>query len=909
MLIFFILKLIGLFFLQTVFKSPKLYEIITVMVAIVASFAWLIDLISKLEPTVKVLKKVQIFFFKPKEDVELVKLESRINFSKLSVITNPDNEYIANPENVKHLIDYIKSTEKDNQIIALTGTAGIGKTKLVEHVCVNEIQNEYRVQIYVDFETVNSASSIKGQSAEEILVKQLEEAKKKMNAALGGGGNDRDDDYHSLAKDFQTPTILFIDNYEQILVNPRLDQLIRKQVIQPFSENNPLIKTIITSREHIDWANNFNVKELSNTTPEVAEHLTITELLEFTAVKLFCKIHNQLVKRNSKRNRVDFIKAEFVVIVELCNVVSCLPLGIHLIASRSVEINIKTIKENLKHYLQHPLPDSFKEFGERHTNLYNVFKWNYDSLTEKEKQFYKHLTYFQNGFFIENLPAFQNLKNLEMRDLIEKLSRKSLIREQDYKEIKNTRRYEIFILFKELLIAEDPKLDSKLDKTYLGALYKNYNDMLEKMDSEILGINSENIDFVDTKARLRLDYENIEYFIKDCQEEHPSLAANMLVKLEGLLNEIGPYIKLEPLYDPIIQKVKNKTYKARLLMSKARVLKSTENSRKEALSYVEEAINILSNETEITETLGDAYRIATYLSSQTSNFELGEFIVKKVSSFNTDNQSRLGTLNHAFIVLEEARYYDRMGNISQAELRFEKVIALMSGYKIQQGKALNQSALFYWRLGFSEKAEAQFKMAILNYEGIGEDRWILGFKTNLGLLYCDLNKLQESKAVTEEVYEALKHQGPYGWAVINLLNKGRIISRYDKTQQRFEEAEYILKECHSKFESIGYCETMVLASAELAELYYKYDNYEKALKHALICIEEAKKYKLNRWMRYFRALCIVGLISYKNGDKEDSIKSLVEAEQLINSFENNQWLSYKLTSDRFNELKNLNHAE
>lgn len=885
-------------FFKNLFSDyPRFQSIVISILFVGAVLLWVLRNLKTVQDGLEVLKK---WFSKgkKKEDSPIIN-DSLIKYEKLVPITNPKNEYVQNG-NVEGLLEVIRKSEMG--VITVYGPAGVGKTRLVQYLCNNVLNEEYKTKIYVDFEAVNSPESIATNNEDDIF----EDAKSQINTALGG--IDRAD-YHNIAKDFQTPTILFIDNYEQILDNPRLHNKIWKNIIMPFTEANRLIKIIVTSREEIVKGSScFEVKCLENITPDQVKDYSRDELFtKFSAIKLFCKIHNQLLKNRNKpeTDRIQFEDFELPILVELCNAVSNIPLGIHLIASRSVNTNLSEIKGELQYYLNRPIPDIFNEFGNRHSNLYNVFNWSFNGLTEEEKKFYKHLVYYQNGFFIENLPAWGAFSGRkETEDVIDNLYRKSFLREQSYEGASKSQRYEIYVLFKELLILEDVELIDKLNSNYLDEIHIHCHTMLKYLTDQVFG-KAEDLNYTSIKIDLRLEYENITYFIEKSPDHQLKLAVDMLVMLEHLLNEVGPYLKLESLFNILLNRVSDPIQRARLLMCKARVIKSSEN-RSLSIQPIKQSLDLLHERSEIDEILGEAYRIGTYLSNQLSNDQLSKYIFDKVFNLTKSEQLRLGNLNLAFILCEKAKIMEQNGEIQEAIYQFNEVIALMDGHKVQQGRVFNSLGMLNWRLGNADTAIECYHQAINKYKGIGEDRWILGFQTNLGLVYCDKGDLDASKEITHKAYETLKYQGPFGWAQINLLNSGRIISRrYPKKDKYFKEAEDILLNTLEEFRLLQYWETYVLNGTDLAELYYKYDKYQEASKYIKITIAKAKEKNLTKYMRYFRVLCLSGLVNYKEGDKVESAKRFKEASEVLESIKTNKWLTYEITNLRYEQLKDL----
>ena len=899
-----------------------IYDVLSeypILSSILGTLIIIIFLLLKYLPKIKEFIESYEFFKKKvtknkKEDQSSVIEKGLVDPEKIIEITNPENDYVREEteSNVDSLADLIRDKNvtsekqrKRQQIITVIGPPGIGKTRLVQEVCSKELFKDFPVQRYIDFEAINSPTNRDKTTEDKIF----ESASEQIKNALGSGGVDTND-FRAIARDFQKPTILFFDNYEQILDNQSLHNRIWKNLIRPFVESNDLIKVIITSRQKIEGAKVFKAKPLTNATEELVNSMNKEQLLQkHTALRLFCKIHNQILDKdeNMELYKIPFSKKDFLVMIELCEKVSCLPLGIHLMASRSTEISLSDILEDLKFYINEPIPNTFSEFGDRHTDLYSVFRWSFDALTDEEKVFFRHLIYFQNGFYKKNLPVWSGFKSkAETNKIIAKLYQKSFLRKQEV-ELESSKdrfeydRYEVYVLFKELIQLPEKNFEENLNQDYLNQIYTNYDAMLAEMTDNVFGT-SENLNLNYLKKDIRLEYENITYFIEECSRNRKDLAVNMLVRLEELLNEIGPYLKLENLFNELLENVTDPTQKARLLMGKARVLKSSED-RELSSEPIKESIKLLEAKGEINNILGNAYNIGAYLSNQLGDNDIGKSILKKVNGLNRTDQMKLGQLNFAMIRSKIARDLELNGKIDEAISELKSIIELLEGYKLQQAKTLNSLGIIYWRQGEPNKAIKCFHQAEEKYEGIGEDRWILGIRTNLGLVYCDNDELETSERITSEAYETLKHQGPISWAQINVQNSGRIYSRKPKKLENFLKAEKLLLESYNNLESLKYWESLVLSTLELSELYFKYEHFDKASEFLDITIAIAKKEKLTKLMRYFRALCLFGLILHKKEDLNASKEQLNQATAMLNE----KWLVYWKTRHRYNQLKEL-HA-
>lgn len=778
---------------------PGIGVVLSILIVLGTLFKWYVETFSQLGDAVDNSQKIfQRLKFWKKPTAQSALNKAKLYPGNLMTKENPKGKYVDDNDNLKNLTEIIGN----NQLINVTGPSGIGKTRLVQEVCTVRLKDTFHLVIEVDFESLQSGE----------IDDMFAHAKGILDRSLN---NERKEDYFFVAKNFQSPTILFFDHYDHVKLNYSLHVKIYKGLIEPFLTN-ANIKVIITSQVKINFVQAiYELEGLSNVV-SIEGHSEKDLTSNYGAIKLFCRLHNDYVDKFRKKARQSFTLEQIGIIADLCNQVSNNPLGIRLLACKSVEYELKTIQGQFAKLLQKEIVPLYGELSERHLNIYTAFKWNYDTLDEDEKLFFYHLSFFKNGFYLRNIPPWPKFNDyLETTETVKKFYNQSLLRETidpDGEE----ERYEIYVLFKENVEFDMRSKGLGYDKAYLLKICQNYHGLLQKIHSWLFDKNSDHLDYKSISA-LKNDALDIEGMIKWCTDNaHQELGLNLLVLLEKILNEVGPYVVSEKLYEALLDHYRSGTPRARLLMSKARLLKSSK-SRDLSLAPIREALRILTEQGSIDKITGELYQIGANLSGELAEFDVGESIIEKTMALSSEEVDKIGVLNYAFVVLEMARTQERKGNFDLATEYFEKSKSLMSGHPLQQARACNYTALFYWRRGKFDKAEKHLKQAIAQYEGIGEDRWILGFKTNLGLLYSDMADLDESLKYTNETHDALKLKGPYSWFQINKINKGRIYSRKPKTASHFQEAEALLLDSYGELTKIKYWESAALASIELAD--------------------------------------------------------------------------------------------
>ncbi len=852
------------------------------------------------------LQKNRSHLSKTADDISNIKdkiqKHSKINY-KNTQVNRPANTYVENEKVMNKLATLII----ENREVCVIGLAGSGKTTIVRKLCYDKRLNYFEHKFEIDFESVNSPIDKK-----KSLTNPLDEAKNivygkfiadKKDFKANGGNLE-----NYLKNTYSKPCLLFIDNYEQISADKDLDSKIRIECIQPFF-NCDNFHIVITSRERVSGFKSFNLVELENiplNNLDIIESIPSKELTDnYSALKLFFQIHNRKADEGKTKKRTEFTLEEKKTIVRLCHKVSNLPLGIMLLASRSTEINVSDILKNLNEYLKEDIEIS-QGVHKRQWNLYNTILWSFNLLDEDEQRFFVHLTFYSNSTLMKNIPKWINHNSKDETDkLVKKLYDKSLIN-CTVNPQQQMERYEAYYITREMFSEKMEDENISFNIEYCEAICRRASDRLSELESIIFQPQSEIINYNIIVTEIRLELENILFFIKWSSDYRENLAVDLLVRIEYILNEIGPYLILDNLFAPLLSHFNSGDNRARLLLAKARYTKSTDE-RMKAEEYIDEALSILKNEP-VNSFRGNAFSVATFLYGELGKYDKRKAIIDEVLAYSETQKKAISKLNLGIIISENGRHFEKAGNIKQATNNFELAIKMLDSYNIQLAKTLNYTAMFYWRIGNSERARKHWYESMFRYSNLGENRMILGIKTNLGLLFADTkDDIEEGLKLTLEASKYLEKEGPYGWFQVNILSQGRLISRKATTQNDYDSAKELLLKSNKNLEKLKWAESIALCLTELAELNFKFGKYKIACEWSEKAIEKCKKNSMDKSMRYFRSLMLNALANYKLNNLLESQNSAIEAKKIIKEVENNQWLNYDICSSNFKELNQLNY--
>jgi predicted ATPase/DNA-binding CsgD family transcriptional regulator len=261
------------------------------------------------------------------------------------------------------------------RLLTLTGTAGIGKTRLVLQVA-SDLSNDFADGVYfVPLAQISNAA----------LVAPI------IAQALGLRENENQLIPDLLFTYLQDKHVLLVlDNFEQILPAAKL--------LANMLANCPQIKLLVTSREvlHLRAERRFAVQPLS--LPDLKRLPAGEALLQYAAVALFMQ-HAQAARPNFALTR-----ANAHIIAEICHRLDGLPLAIELAAARIKLLSPQALLARLERRLQ-VLTHGPTDLPERQQTLRNTIRWSYDLLSADEQRLFRRLSIFVGGCTLDAIEA------------------------------------------------------------------------------------------------------------------------------------------------------------------------------------------------------------------------------------------------------------------------------------------------------------------------------------------------------------------------------------------------------------------------------------------------------------------------------------------------------------------------
>jgi predicted ATPase/DNA-binding SARP family transcriptional activator len=292
-------------------------------------------------------------------------------------------------------------TDPACRVLTLTGTGGIGKTRLALEVAARVADRFADGVWYVRLAMIQEAALVADITARALGVTEVP------------GQPIADTLKHFLAaKDL----LLVLDNFEHVMAAALL--------VSDLAASAPGLKLLLTSREvlRLYGERAYAVPPLG--VPDLATYAPGTALAEYEAVALF--------EQRARAVRPDFALHETnaPVVAEVCARLDGLPLAIELAAARIKLFTPDALLQRLDERFK-LLIGGARDRPARMQTLRQTIDWSYDLLTEAEKTLFARLAVFQGGCTLEAAEAVCGPElGHEVIEGLESLLDKSLIQQE-----------------------------------------------------------------------------------------------------------------------------------------------------------------------------------------------------------------------------------------------------------------------------------------------------------------------------------------------------------------------------------------------------------------------------------------------------------------------------------------------
>lgn len=295
-----------------------------------------------------------------------------------SNLPHPVTSLIGRRQEGATLVDWL--IQPEIRLVTLTGTGGVGKTRLALQVAA-QLQSQFRDGAYfVPLAPLRDLAQIPLAIGDILGVREVSDQShlRTLQAAL---------------RDRQL--LLLLDNYEHLLTAASL--------VSDLLTSCPQIKVLITSREmlNVRGEHEFILPPLS--LPTQSSLHPIAELARLEAIQLFIQ-------------RAQSVNTNFVLdeqsapaVAEICTRLDGLPLALELAAAQIKHFAPQVLNNQLAQYgsLQR-LQQGTRDMPVRHQTLRQALAWSVNLLTPSVRRIFCRLGIFVGGFTLDAVAALCN---------------------------------------------------------------------------------------------------------------------------------------------------------------------------------------------------------------------------------------------------------------------------------------------------------------------------------------------------------------------------------------------------------------------------------------------------------------------------------------------------------------------
>src|SRR5947209_4015778 len=261
------------------------------------------------------------------------------------------------------------------RLLTLTGTGGVGKTRLAVEVAINLLEDFAQGVCFV---------SLAPLSDPELVIPTIAQT-----LGLWEAG-DRPLMEQVQAYLREQHLLLLLDNFEQVVAAaPRLVDLLA------FC---PALHLLVTSRAALRVQGEYEFAVPPLAMPDLSHLPTSHDLAQVATVNLF------LQRAQAIQPGFQLTKANARIIAQICARLDGLPLAIELAAARIKLLPPKALLERLSHRLS-VLTSGPRNLPVRQQTLRNTLQWSYDLLSQEEQRLFRQLAVFVDGCSLQAAEA------------------------------------------------------------------------------------------------------------------------------------------------------------------------------------------------------------------------------------------------------------------------------------------------------------------------------------------------------------------------------------------------------------------------------------------------------------------------------------------------------------------------
>lgn len=262
-------------------------------------------------------------------------------------------------------------SEKETSLVTLTGTGGVGKTRLALEVAV-KLRDAFPDGVFfVDLSALRDPELVMSTIVATLRVREV----------LG------QNHILSLTKYLAEKSMLLVlDNFEQVVdAAPNIATLLAAS---------PMLRLLVTSRKRLNIRAEREISVVPFLLPEATESNSLDALAQSPAIKMF------VARVAASKSGFALTDENVATVADICRRLDGLPLSIELAAARVKGIPLVTLLSRLDQPLK-MLIDGPRDLPPRQRTLRDMIAWSYDLLDPAEQALFRALSVFRGGWTLE----------------------------------------------------------------------------------------------------------------------------------------------------------------------------------------------------------------------------------------------------------------------------------------------------------------------------------------------------------------------------------------------------------------------------------------------------------------------------------------------------------------------------
>lgn len=300
-------------------------------------------------------------------------------------LPSPLSPFVGREQEVMALHNAIRTATY--RLHVLTGMGGIGKSRLALQIAAQQLDHFTDGVYFVSLAELTSVSDLIPAIARRLALPMQDH--QPLLAQLSAALQNR----HLL---------LLLDNAEHLLGEDAAHKQTFAKLLLQLLQECPRLVLLVTSRIRLNLRveNLFQLDGLSfpdrSLPVDAINALNSQDLLQFEAIQLFVEQTQRVDKRFKLADNAKWI-------VQICQQLHGLPLGIELAAAQLAESESATVAAALARNLGN-LQVDYADLPARHQSLRAIFEYSWQRLSPEQQTVLACCALFQGGFYSEDLP-------------------------------------------------------------------------------------------------------------------------------------------------------------------------------------------------------------------------------------------------------------------------------------------------------------------------------------------------------------------------------------------------------------------------------------------------------------------------------------------------------------------------